>query len=122
MSSEIREYNVTNFTKNIKEVYIAGFGQASGYETAFYVMEDGTVEYTPIKDVLGNNGSSSETVLKSYGTITSVSGAVKVISATDYCSNDNTCMGGSYNVLGIKSDGSFYDLSKILYATDYYKF
>lgn len=113
-TGETREYNVTNFNKNIKDVYINGFGQWSGYETAFYIMEDGTVEYTPIKYALGNNGSSSTTVLKSYGQIPGVSGVVKMVIAEDYCVNTSSCVGGSYNILGIKSDGSFYDISKIL--------
>lgn len=120
-TGETREYAITNFTKKIKDVYIAGFGQSSGHETAFYVMEDGTVEYTPINNALGEKASSSETILKSYGKINDVSGVVKIISATDYCPNDNTCIGGSYNILGIKQDGTFYNLSEILLTTNYYE-
>ena len=86
-------------------------------------MEDGTVEYTPIKFALGNNGSSSETILKSYGQIAGVSGVVKMVLAEDYCLDSSLCVGGSYNILGIKSDGSFYDISKILNESyqNYYK-
>ena len=122
-TGETIEYNVTNFDKNIKDAYINGFGQWSGKETAFYIMEDGTVEYTPIKFALGNNGSSSTTVLKSYGQIAGVSGVVKMVLAEDYCLNSPLCVGGSYNILGIKSDGSFYDVSKILDESyqNYYK-
>ena len=119
----VLNYNVTNFSSNIKEVLLAGFGQASGYETAFYVMNDGTVEYTPIKHGLGNNGASEDTVLKSYGKINNVNDVVKLAIATDYCinSNQNCVSEGAYNVLGIKADGSFYDLSKIVSSLDYYK-
>ena len=121
-TGEIRNYEITNFTKNIREVYIGGFGQSSGYETAFYVMEDGTVEYTPIMNALGNNGSSSETIMKSYGKINDVSGVVKIITGTDYCLNDQ-CMGdGAFNILGIKADGTFYNLSNILNKASYYSF
>lgn len=121
---KIRKYNITNFTKSIKEVYVGGFSQTSGYETAFYVMEDGTVEFTPIKHSLGNNGSSNDTVLKSYGAIKNVSGVVKIVTATDYSLDSNSYMGGSYNILGVKSDGTFYDISKILMESysDYYSF
>lgn len=83
-------------------------------------MEDGTVEYTPIIHALESIHTSSTSVLSSYGSIPNVSGVVRVITATDYCPNDDTCLGGSYNILGIQSDGSFYDLSKILSATNYY--
>ena len=113
-TGETREYNVTNFNKNIKDVYISGFGGGTGYETAFYIMEDGTVEYTPIKYALGNNGSSSTTILKSYGQIPGVSGVVKMVIAEEYCLYNSSCVGLPYNILGIKSDGSFYDISKIL--------
>lgn len=47
---------------------------------------------------------------------------VKVITATDYCLNNDSCMSDSYNILGIKSDGTFYDLSEIIYKTNYYAF
>ena len=123
-TGETRKYNVTNFNKSIKDVYINGFGQDSGSETAFYIMEDGTVEYTPIKHSLGNNGSSDSTILKSYGAISGVSGVVKIVTAEDYSLDSTTYMGGSYNILGVRADGSFYDISKILNVSysDYYKF
>lgn len=121
-TSAIRKYNIINFGQNIKDVSINGFGQSTGYETAFYLMKDGTVEYTPIIHALGDNGDSKETVLKSYGKMNEVSGVVKLAPATNYCVSDNSCLSdGSYTVLGIKSDGSFYDLGKILLNTDYYK-
>ena len=115
----VNEYEVTNFTKNIKEVYIGGFGQTSGDETAFYIMEDGTVEYTPIEHALGNNGSSSETILKSYGEFENVSEVVKVVTASDYPINSEYATSGAYHILGIKTDGTFYNLSSILYAKNY---
>lgn len=113
------KYIVSNFTKNIKEVYIRGFGQAPGHETAIYVMEDGTVEYTPIKHALGNNGSSEDTILKSYGKMENVSDVVTILTGIDYCDH---CIGEGLNLLGIKQDGTFYNLSSILYNTNYYSF
>lgn len=124
-TGETRNYKITNFEKEISDVYVSGFGQESGYETAFYIMKDGTVEYTPINNALGNNGSSASTVLKSYGQVDGVSGIVKVVSATDYGlgNSDESYIGGSYVVLAVKADGTFYDISKILYESysDYYK-
>ena len=82
-------------------------------------MDGGTVEYTLIKCVLANNGSFSETVLKSYGKIENVSGVVKVVTVIGSCS---TCVGDGVDIIGIQPDESFYDLSKILYETNYYSF
>lgn len=118
----INDYNVTNFESEIKDVLLAGFGQASGYETAFYLMNDGTVEYTPIKNALGSNGSSKDTVLRSYGKLSGISGVVKLAIAVDKCNLENCIGGGSYNIIGIKQDGTFYNLSKILMTTNYYEF
>lgn len=118
-TGETRNYEVTNFSKNIRKVYISGFGQGSGYETAIYVMEDGTVEYTPIKHALGNNGSSSATVLKSYGKMSNIDGVVTVVTAVDYC---DKCVGSGVNLLGIRTDGTFFNLSHNLYDTNYYIF
>ena len=79
-------------------------------------MKDGTVEFTPIAHALGKNGSSASTVLSSYGKIPNVSGIVKLARAIDHCQR---CSGdGAYDILGIKEDGSFYDLSKIIYSLD----
>lgn len=117
---ETVKYEVTNFTKNIKEVYIAGFTSSSGFETAFYIMEDGTVEYTPIVSALKNNNSSSDKNLKSYGKIENVSDVVKLISATGYYPNDEQAVTGGTYILGIKADGNFYNLSEIINTNNNY--
>jgi len=119
-STETIEYEVVNFTKNIKEAYIAGFTSSSGFETAFYIMEDGTVEYTPIVSALKNNDSLNDKNLKSYGKIENVSGVVKLISATGYYPNNEQAVTSGTYILGIKSDGSFYDLSKIINTNNNY--
>ena len=103
-------YKVTGFTKDIKDVYISGWGQAAGKETIFYVMDDGTVEYTPISKALSSKGTSESTDLTSYGMIPNVSGVAEIGYAGAGIEH-----GSSWGtVIGITQDGSFYDLGKIL--------
>lgn len=108
-------YSVTNFTKEIKEVYILGYGQASGNETAFYLMEDGTVEFTPIKDSIRNNVSQElDKVFKSYGSLEGISDVEKIIEAepVSWPNMDRDLGANGIYILGVKSDYSFYNLNK----------
>jgi len=47
-TNTVGDYQITGFSKEIKEVFIGGVGQSVQGTTLFYLMEDGTVEYTPI--------------------------------------------------------------------------
>ena len=108
----IKNYTVT-FDKKIKEVLFDGYGQAPGYEVILYLFEDGTVEYTPVKKYLSNlENAYEETVMKSYGSL-SVNGIVDIVTA-DVIGKDEHYIGGWYTPILIKSDGTFYDLSKLL--------
>ena len=110
-----KEYSIS-FDKKIKEVYFYGFGQAVGYETIFYLMEDGTVEYTPVRQYFKTNNPFESGKMKSEGKIYSVSDVVKLALVTDEPIEQYKYqyLGGGYNVLGIKADGTFYNLSRII--------
>lgn len=101
-SGEVENYTVSNFTQTVEDVYIGGYGQSGGTQTALYLMNDGTVQYTPINDALttaeGNN-------LKSFGSLSGVTEVVKFLTADS---------DGAVTVLAMKNDGTFYDLGKIL--------
>ena len=42
----VEDYQITGFSKNVKETFVGSLGQDSVGITLFYLMEDGTVEYT----------------------------------------------------------------------------
>lgn len=103
------EIKVDDFNKKILQVKISGFGQAVGDEYIYYVMEDGTVEYTPIFNELKDNWNSGN-ALKKHTTMSGVS-EVSYISGADVV-NGTT---GHYTTIAVKKDGSFYDLQPILH-------
>lgn len=111
-----------SFDKNVRAVYVNGWGQGWGQETIFYLMEDGTVEYTPVttKVVEGLAGSVESFSLKSYGAIPGVEGVVILAMGDEFPTNSE--YGGGMAILGIKSTGDFYDLSAKLGGTDPYKY
>ena len=102
------EINTIKFDKKILQVYIGGWGQSTANEHIFYVMEDGTVEYTPIVKELKENSSSK---LKSYGAIEKVEDVLYITKAA--ISKTGTSSDG-YTTIAVRSDGMFYDLSKSL--------
>ena len=114
------EYSIS-FDKNVREVYVSGWGQGWGQETIFYLMEDGTIEYTPISSKVITNlaGSIESFVLKSYGAVPNVEGVVILAMGNVYPTNSP--YGGGMALLGIKSTGDFYDLSSILGGTELYR-
>ena len=99
------------FDKKVTEVYLASNGQGLGEEIIFYLMEDGTVQYTPVfKDMTSDNWKDSDDnkKLNSYGTISTVEGVVGLSEAIASPKNSET---GNHNTtLARKADGSFYDL------------
>lgn len=105
------EIKVDGFNKKITQVHVGGYGQAAGAENIFYVMEDGTVEYTPVLDELKDNWSK-ENLNKLFKTH-------KVIDKVDnisYVTGASVTSGttGYYTTVAIRNDGSFYDLEKII--------
>ena len=83
-------------------------------------MENGTVEYTPItsKIVKASVDSADSVQLKSYGKVQNVEDVVMIASVSARYTNAE---GGHMALIGIKADGAFYDISKILNETNEYK-
>lgn len=111
LSNSHQEVQISNFDKEISNIYICGFGQAVGYETLLFLMKDGTVEYMPIIKSLKNQE------YKSYGKIAGIEGIVAI--AQGNCKPE---FGGWHDIFAIKQDGSFYTLSTILEKTGNYQF
>ena len=110
------------FDRKVREVYVSGWGQGWGNETIFYLMADGTIEYTPLSSkVIDSIADSIDSyTCKSYGKIPDVEEVVVVASADK--SPTNSEYGGGMAIIGVKPNGEFYDLSKILEDTESYKY
>lgn len=92
-----------SFSQEVSEFMIGGFGQDVVNDTMLFLMEDGTIEYIPIKKAYST--TSPEDVKSSYGTIPEVKDVIKLyqVSAGQY-----------QTVLAQQADGSFYDLNESL--------
>ena len=99
-----------HFSKQLKDIYIGGFGTDFSNDTILFLMEDGTVEYLPIRNNLQYNPDN----LKSYGALPELTDIVIF-----YDSNKEET--GS-TVLAQKSDGTIYDLQPIVSATGNYNY
>ena len=113
-SAKAYEYTVSNFEGKIRKVYVGGWGQAIGNETIFYLMKDGTVEYTSIDSNVVNEAlkDPDNFSLKSSGKVDGVEDIVMI--ARIGVGSTETPVGGYGTTIAIKADGSFYDLYEIL--------
>lgn len=102
-SSNVETLTINNFSTEIKDIYIGGYGQDISGTTILYLMNDGTVEYTPLLDAITSNRNA----IKSYGKIPNVSGVIKFYTA-------DAMQFGGVTILAQKADGTFYDLGLIL--------
>ena len=125
-SGEIKDYIVKGFTKNIKSTFIGDLGQSYNGITLFFIMEDGSVEYTKMfkqaennntdgsiyyvlnNTILDNNEYAGEFI--SSGTLSGVNGIIKLYNVDTYSQNAS----GYRTVIGATKDGSFYDLGSII--------
>ena len=105
------EYDVS-FSKSIKGIYVLGFGQSFGDETLYALMEDGTLEYVPIGQVL-MKAKSFDVTFENKGAVSTVKDVVAIaqVNASPTCKN---CLGGYMDAVAIKSDGTFYVLGNLL--------
>ena len=96
--------------QKVIDIYIMGFGQAIGYETIFFLMEDGSVEYLPIRYAFKNKK------FESYGKIEGIKDVIKIENFSVGYKNG----GGWIAIFGITSEGSYYDISEVLGKNNYY--
>lgn len=113
---EVQTYQITGFNNEIKDTFVGGVGQDSTGITLFYLMSDGTVQFTPMfvrkTDTKGNMyfamNYSSNSNFTTSATASGVYDVIKLYTADQYASNS---IGGGVTTIGAKKDGSFYDLS-----------
>lgn len=122
-SSSVEKYPITGFTKNITSAFVGGYGQDSMGTTLFYLMDDRTVEYTPMfnqkPDNQGNSyyemnysldNSTTGQHFATKGQITGVKNIVKL-----YIANASTSNGSGWvTTIAATKDGSFYDLGNLI--------
>lgn len=105
------EPQVIEFNQKVNDIFIGGFGQDASGNTILFLMEDGTVQYIPLKKAFLTDHDH----LKSYGTIEGVANIIKFYNVS--ASFGQT---GGVTILAQKKDGTFYDLSTILQNTGNY--
>lgn len=117
VTDSYEEIKKISFDKNIKQIHIGGFGQAVGRETIFYVLEDGTVEYTPVYDDLKNNWNDSDNSKKfnSYGKVKKIENISYLTGMNALAKYSEESYSGYYTTAAVRNDGSFYDLNEILF-------
>lgn len=98
------------FSKQLKDIYIGGFGTDFSNDTILFLMEDGTVEYLPVR----NNLQTDPNNLKSYGSLQELTDIVLFYDST------KEVIGST--ILAQKSDGTIYDLQPIVSATGNYNY
>ncbi|MBQ6323519.1 MAG: hypothetical protein IJI22_01665 [Bacilli bacterium] len=103
-----------NFDKKITQVLVTGYGQAVGHEVILYLMEDGTVQYTPLYKDVKYPPQDENQRFNSYGTL---EGVEDVVSLMEVASGVKEGAGWGMNIIAKRSDGNYYDLSKVLQAT-----
>lgn len=124
-SSNVEEYQITGFSKEIKQAFVGELGQDAMGITLFYLMEDNTVEYTPMFTLNTSNPNSTHyemnysyekspdgritgTYFTTRGPINGVKDIIKLYVAN--ASNGS----GWITTIGATKDGSFYDLGAII--------
>ena len=99
------------FDQTVEDIVYAGFGQDATYETILYLLNDGTVEYTPLLKAAEDNN------IKSYGKLGNLKDIVKFYKVTASPDSD---FGSGQSYLAQSKDGSLYDLYPIIQSTNNY--
>lgn len=99
------------FNQKIVDIFFGGIGQDASGDTMLFLMEDGSVQYLPLKKAYSTDHEN----LKSYGELSGISNIVKFYSA-----NTLSQMGSGITILAQDKEGKIYDLSKILQETGNY--
>ncbi len=119
-SPSVESYQITGFSEKINSVFVGHVGQDATGTTLFYLMNNGTVEYTSMfNSQLGINYTynyssdgrvTGEPYFVTNGIVNGVSDVIKLYSVS--ASAEQTS--GWATTIGAKADGSFYDLGDII--------
>ena len=104
-SSQSEVYEI-KFDSNIVSILCAGFGQATGYETFLFLLENGTVEYMPVQVVYKTRE------VKSYGKLSGLADIRRLYQGS--AGGINGFVGGGVTAFAQSADGKIYQLYTIL--------
>lgn len=107
----VYEPHEISFGQKVVDIFFGGIGQDASGDTILFLMEDGSVQYIPVRPAISTNLDN----LNSYGALPSVSNIVKF-----YAANANRQLGSGVTILAQDNDGNIYDLSSILQETGNY--
>lgn len=106
------EFEITGIDiEKIVDIFISGFGNGIGDETAFFLMADGTVEYMPIMK------AHEKGEYKSYGKLPGVENVIKFMSGELYEGGPYGALVGSF---AQRADGKLYRLLDVIRETGNY--
>ena len=92
---------ITGFTKQVVDVHIGGIGQDFTGEVLIFQMEDGTIEYSTIKNMMQN--------VSTQGKIEGLNNIVKLQDVNVYIGD-----GGNASIIAIDKDNNCYDLDEFI--------
>lgn len=124
-AAEVKTYQISGFSKTISSTFVGDVGQDATGITLFYIMSDGTVEYTPLFNLKYDSQNNSYYEMNytydysSDGRITnqyfvtkgSISGVSDVVKLYNVDASNNS---GWRTTIGAKANGSFYDLGNVI--------
>lgn len=110
------EYTVNGFNKNIKSVLLSQTDNTISSLTVIYLMEDNTVQYTKLIKQKSDGSKYVDVKTQNNTNYFSTDGAIaKVTDVYRLYNIDATENNKTYKtVVGLKSDGKFYDLGYII--------
>lgn len=100
----VEDEEITGFSGVPEEVYFADFGQDIGEQKILILMEDDSVEYIDITDMLENQEYKSDGKIK----------GLENIQQFDLLSVSDTEGGGYVTTIAIDKDGYYYDINELL--------
>lgn len=121
----VENYQITGFSKEVTSTFVGDYGQDSMGITLFYLMSDGTVEYTPMFNLkFDSNNNSYYEMNYTYeyssdnritgehfttkGTLNNANNVIKLYTV------DASNGSGWRTTIGATKEGSFYDLGDII--------
>lgn len=99
-----------NTSGPVVDMLTGSFGNGCGYDTLLLLIEDGTVEYVPIRKAAIQEGT-----IRTYGKVPGVENVVKLYTAT------HMGLYSSRRLVAQRADGDYYDLTTILMETGDYE-
>ena len=110
-SIDSKSFDIKFENKEVVDIFIEGIGQSKGFETLFFLISDGTLEYMPIPNAIANKK------FQSYGKIEGVKDVIKL---AKYSIGKKNVPGGTVSLLAITDKGTYYVLDKLIENKNYY--